>query len=135
MADAGTTEPAKPAKPEALPPSGISRDKIIDAATGKPVKGKILRPRRRSKMTGKQGLMTIGFKLFAFLFLWGGLQLYRTIFPTMDGSFRMSDAYRSWPLLERSTQPSLPAARLAQCVNYSSSLLPYQLQGQPSRNM
>jgi hypothetical protein len=53
-------------------------------------------------MTGKQGLMTIGFKLFAFLFLWGGVKLYRTIFPTMDGSMRMSDAYRSWPLLERS---------------------------------
>jgi hypothetical protein len=44
MADAGTAEPAKPAEPEPLPLSGIPRDKIVDAATGKPLKGKILRP-------------------------------------------------------------------------------------------
>merc|ERR1719395_299649 len=101
MADAGPTEPAKPAKAEALPPSGIPRDKIIDAATGKPVKGKILRPRRRKQMTGKAGLMTIGFKLFAFLFLWGGVKVYRTIFPTMDTSMKMTDVFRSWILVER----------------------------------
>jgi hypothetical protein len=46
--------------------------------------------------------MTIGFKLFAFLFLWGGMKLYRMVFPTMDSSTKMTDAFRSWVLVERS---------------------------------
>jgi hypothetical protein len=91
----------EPAKAGADPLQGLKREQIIDAATGKPVKGKILRPRRRKQIGGKYGLMTIGFKLFAFLFLWGGVQVYRKIWPTMDGSMRMSDAFRSWMLVER----------------------------------
>jgi hypothetical protein len=105
MADAGTSEAitaaAEPANADAIPHK-VPREKIIDAATGKPLKGKIVRPRRRKQMSGKMGLMTIGFKLFAFLFLWGGLKLYRTIFPTMDSSMKMAEAYRSWILVERS---------------------------------